>query len=190
MKVEKFFARFVLLMIILSTVATTGCEFFVTKGTEQTTENSQKEVINHEPQDLIDGLVAKMQAAGYEEMKFTAEYFYFEPGFDYAYSLKIEIVDDYFLINGVVYDVMSYNINSYPNFEYIGLSMASKNPEKYEVLLKIQELNSCYVLKTKDEKDSIGFGNPILVYEMDSDYYFLGCWYEEYVLRVNKATIN
>ena len=188
MKKTKLIAKLMLCVMLLSTLATTGCGFFTPS---KTTENLETESINHEPQDLIDGLVDKMQSAGYDKMEFTAEYYYFESGFDYAYSLKIKIIDNHFVINGVVYDDISYNNSCSPNFEAIDLSRASKMfPEKYEVLLKIQELNSCYVLKTKEEKNSLGFGNPILVYEMDGDYYFLGCWYEEYVLRVNKATIE
>lgn len=184
----KLIARAILVVIILSTILTTGCQFFTPN---ETTENSQKEVINHEPQDLINGLIAKMQAAGYEEMKFTAEYFYFEPIFhEYCYSLSIKIVDNHFLINGIIYDDISYSNNYLPTFQALNLPHALElHPEKYEVLLKIQETNSCYVLKTEDEEHSY-FGNPILVYEIDGDYYFLGCYYEKTVVTVNKATIK
>ena len=182
----KLIARVILLMIIVSTILTTGCQFFTSN---ETTENSQKEVINHEPQDLINDLIAKMQAAGYEKMILKAEYFYFEPMEDYLYTLNVKIVDDHFSMNGIIYEVIAYDNNRYPKF----LPFASNiPPEKYEVLLKIQELNSCYVLRTEDEEySSFGFGNPLLVYEMDGDYYFLGCYYEEeWVMRVNKATIK
>ena len=188
-KKTKLIARMMLLLMIVSTFATTGCEFFTPS---QTAENSQKEAINHEPQDLIDGLVAKMQAAGYEKMEFTAEYFAFHGTFSYLNTLKIKIVDNCFLINGIVYyDDISYNNNRYPNFEALDLkSVTFRNPERYEVLLQLQELNSCYVLNNEQEDDSL-FGNPILVYEMDGDYYFMACYSdEECVLKIHKATIK
>ena len=104
-KKTKLIARMMLLLMIVSTFATTGCEFFTPS---QTTENSQKEVINHEPQDLIDGLVAKMQAAGYEEMKVTAEFFVQAAYISSVYDYQLEIIDGKIYLHGYVFDDIIY----------------------------------------------------------------------------------
>ncbi len=184
----KLIAIMMLLVIILSTIVTTGCEFFVTKEIEQTTENSQKEVINHEPQDLIDGLITKMQSAGYDKMEAIAEFFFQCGHISSVYNYSVEIIDGKMYLNGYVYDVISYVADYDLVYENSLLSDAlSRDVEKYDILLKIQNQSGCYILQPQEEN---GIGFKIVVYDIEGDYYFLASYYSGEVQKIHKVSID
>ena len=184
-KKTKLIARAMSVLMILSTVATTGCEFFTPS---QTTENSQKEVINHEPQDLIDGLVAKMQAAGYEEMKAVADLYFDAPYLDWKYNYYVEIIDGQLWLSGVIYDEVTYETDyefKYDDMMFVeGLQV---DTEIYETLQQIKEHKQYYILKSTT---STRYGHQIAVYESGNTYYFLAFSGYGEVVRIHKIMID
>ena len=99
----KLIARLMLVVMLLTLVATTGCSLIPQKTTE---ENK-----HHEPEDLVNGMLAKMQAAGYEKMEGIAYAFLKAPYLDRQYNLEVEIVNESIFLNGVIYDEITYDNN-------------------------------------------------------------------------------
>ena len=189
MNKTKLIARVMLLVIILSTIATTGCEFFVTKGTEQTTENSKKEPTNHKSEDLINGMLAKMKSAGCEEMKATAEFFFQAAYISSVYDYQVEIIDGKLYLHGYIFDDITFVNNHQVAYKDTILEEALKHDkEKYDILLKIQNHKECYILKPQED-NAIAF--KIAVYEINNSYYFLEYYYDDVeVTKIHKVTIN
>ena len=185
MNKTKLIARVMLLVIILSTIATTGCEFF---ATSEATENSQKEVINHEPQDLIDGLVAKMQAAGYEEIKAVADLYFDAPYLDWKYNYYVEIIDGQLCLSGVVYDEVTYETDYEIKYDDMMFAEGLQvDTEIYETLQQIKEHKQYYILKSTT---SNRYGYQIAVYESGNTYYFLAFSGDGVVVRIHRIIID
>lgn len=180
---KRFLACFVLIFVLLSLTFTTGCEYFTQQSTS--TDDVQK----NEPKDFVKEMTDKMKAAGYSEMKLTANFYYQSCHLDSITKLHIEFVDDYVSIKGYIYDDISYE-SDYKDlkFDEDGLLNYAQyaDPEVYELLQKIQNTKFCYVLKT-DAKS--GYGLKIAVYEVDGAYYFLSSFEADEVMRIYKAVI-
>ena len=176
----KLIAKLMLVVMLLSLVATTGCSLIPQKTTE---ENK-----HHEPEDLVNGMLAKMQAAGYEEMEEMAEFYFQCPYINSTTNYTVKIVDGKIYLHGYIFDDISYVTDYLLIYESSLLSYASnRDVEKYEMLLKIQNSSECYILIPQEEN---GVGFKIVVYEIEGDYYFLASYYNDEVQKIHKVTID
>ena len=184
------------LAMVLSSAAIVGCDLSTLIGGEGTTTTTTNKIEDNEPKDLIIRMTNRMKAAGYDEMKLTAELYSQLSVFSAAYTLNIEIIDDYFCINGFVYDDISY-VNDYDlqyHEQFLNGALSSYGEDKYEMLLMIQKQKDFYILKTDASQPS--YGATIAVYEVGNDYYFLASYDDptiitpDVVVRSHKATIE
>ena len=183
----KLIARLMLIVMLLTLTIMTGCNLFPNTTTKQSTTNNLPE--HHEPEDLVNGILAKMQAAGYTETKAKAEMYLRSFTISAIYGYPIEIIDGDIYICDFVFDDVTY-VTDYC-FEYgetILVSATSGSNEKYDMILKIQNYPGCYILKSEKKT---GIGDKIIVYEIDGEYYFLTL-YPGYdiVETVHKMTIE
>lgn len=182
----KHIARIMVLILLLSsTINLVGCEKIFVYQTEPTTNNN----IHHEPEDLINSMLAKMEAAGYEEMKATAEFFFQAASISSIYDYSVEIVDGKIFLHKHIFDDISYVNDHQVIYTDTILTTALKwDKEKYDVLVKIQNHKGCYILKPQED-NAIAF--KIAVYEIDNSYYFLEYYYDcVEVMKIHKVTID
>ena len=176
----KLVARLMLVVVLFSTIVITGCSLIPQKTTE---ENK-----HHEPEDLVNGMLAKMQAAGYEKMEEMADFYFQCPYINSSTNYTVKIVDGKIYLHGYIFDDISYVTDYSLMYESSLLPYASnRDVEKYEMLLKIQNSSGCYILVSQEE-NSVGL--KVIVYEIDGDYYFLASYYNDEVQKIHKVTID
>lgn len=183
----KLIARVMLIVIVLSSMVITSCEWvsqFYPNQTTTTTEN----IVHHEPEDLVNGMLAKMKAAGYEEMKAIADMYYQAPYLSASYLLDLEIKNGCIYIYGIIYDDITY-VTEYDLVYDDNLVWYTSNYDKeiYETLQMIQNHNSCYIIKPQIQS---GYGLEIAVYEINDVYYFLASYDAGEVVRIHTLTIK
>lgn len=181
-KKVKFFTWAMLTMMLLS--LTMSCSLFLSNQTEQTTTSSILE--HHEPEDLVNGIVSKMQAEGYEEMKTFAELYAQAAYINSTYNYLVEIIDGNIYINGYIFDNIAYVNNCCFVYDNAILPYVS-DEDKYAMLLRIQNDLGYYVLIPRDEN---GSENRIVVCEIDGEYYFLSSFYNDEVQKIYKLIID
>ena len=173
----KIIAGVVLLLVLISSALSfVGCGY---------KEND----VNHNPEDLVNGMLAKMKAAGCEEMKATAEFFFQAGYISSVYDYQVEIIDGKLYLHGYIFDDITFVNNHQVAYKDTILEEALKHDkEKYDILLKIQNHKGCYILKPQED-NAIAF--KIAVYEIDNSYYFLEYYYDDVeVTKIHKVTIN
>lgn len=180
----KFVAWVMLIMMLLFLMATTGCCLFLSNQTEPTTTSSILE--HHEPEDLVNGLVAKMQAEGYEEMKTTAELYAQAAYIDSTYNYTVEIIGGNIYINGHAFDNTAYVNNCYFVYDKAILPYVY-DEEKHAMLLRIQNALGYYILIAREENS---IENKIIVCKIDGEYYFLSSFYSDEVQKIHKLIID
>ena len=176
------------LVMVLSSAAIVGCDLSTLIGGEGTTTTTTNKIEDNEPKDLIIRMTNRMKAAGYDEMKETA-YFYFQSqGISSIYDYSVEIVDGKIYLHGYIFDDIIYVTNhDFVYAESILPYALSSDEEIYETLLKIQNHGECYILKPQEEN---GVGFQILVYEIEGEFYLLASYYTDEVLKIHKVTIE
>ena len=183
--VKQILAKVMLVAMIFSLISMTGCEFVLSNTIENQPNTNTPE--HHEPEDLVNGMLAKMQAAGYEEMKATAYMYYQAPDINRRYLLDLEIVDGKLIINGKTYDKITYDteyIIEYDSLMFI--DDIPENEEKFEKLREIQKHKGFYILKCSTS--DVAF--DILACEYDNTYYFLILGQLGTVIRVHSLVIE
>lgn len=185
----KHIARVMLIAIILLSITITSCESLPQFFSHQTTMTTPKENnVHHEPEDLVNGMLAKMQAAGYEENKIEAHLYFDAPYLDWKYDYNVEILNGQIYLSGILYDEITYESDyelKYDDMMFVeGLFVEE---EKYEILQQIQDHKKYYILKSTN---SNRYGHQIAVYESGNTYYFLAFSESEVVIRIHKIIID
>ena len=174
----KLIAKLMLVVMLLSLVATTGCSLIPQKTTE---ENK-----HHEPEDLVNGMLAKMQAAGYEKMEGIAYAYLKAPYLDRQYNLEVEIVNESIFLNGVIYDEITYD-NNYELKYDDAMFLLPIEQTKSEILESIKAYKSYYILKSSISNT---YGYQVAVYESGNTYYFFTFDQSYAVIRVHELIIE
>ena len=114
--------------------------------------------------------------------------FYIQDVLSWVYSLKIMKEDDKIYINDVLYEYAPSAEPPVVLYTPFFFAQAADNQELSEVLNKIQESKSCYILKTDENHN---FGKKIAIYQIDGAYYFLRFYDDNgYVMRIHRAIIQ
>ena len=178
----------VLVMLLTSVLALFGCDFLNMQSDQTTTTTQRKD---KKAEDLIKDMKEKMVAAGYEEMKMRAEYYFQDGGLNWRFSYDVEIIDDTLFVDGVMFDEIIYD-SEYELSFFMTMTRPDLVPdydkEKVETINKIQEERGFYIIKAQS---LCKVGKEIVIYEEGNTYYLFAIFYDDNVIyRAHKVTIN
>lgn len=135
-------------------------------------------------------LSASFRTDGNEGVTFSAEPYIQAPELSWEYSLDIEIKADKIYINGVLYEKSSSTpptvLYSDGFLSYAAYTDEISDAEITNILTKIKDCGSCYLLKAEQESKA---GQMIYVYEIDNFLYFVRFFDNGEVMRIHRAPV-
>ena len=127
-----------------------------------------------------------------DTLMFCAEPYIQDSALSWEYSLDIKIEGDKIYINDTLYKesssvppVVLYSDGFLAHADYI--DKANNNQEIANILTKIKNCDSCYLLETNQVCKT---GQKISVYEIDNVYYFIRFYDNGEVMRIHRAIIT
>ena len=125
--------------------------------------------------------------ADVEIIKFTAETFTQDPALSALYSLGVEIKIKDIYLNYLLYDEVKYVSN--PEIRYSDGLLSGADAATAEVLEKIKNSDSCYVLTRSNAHPQDSLCANLYVYDIDGVYYFLSFLNDNEVIRIHSAKL-